>query len=433
MQTAELLNLAVQEHRAGRLRKAETLYRQVLEMDADQPDALHLLGVLAGESHQLETALGLIERAVAIDTTNPHYQFNRGNVLRELGRFEDALAAYRQVTGLTPDFAAAYANAGATLQRLGRFAEAVGTYQQAIALQPDDAQIRYNLAIALKELGRLDAAIAELYRCCETLPDFAQGQLVLAGYLLESGDPAAALAACDRCLQLNTRDIQALAFKAVGLGALGRGQALRSLYDFERLIRQVRVRAPRGFADLDQFNTALAQHVRTHPSLIKQPTSGATRFGSHTEELLVEPKGPMGGFEQIVNDAVAEYLASLPADPGHPYLAQRPRAWGLTVWGVILGAQGYQDPHMHASGWVSGVYYARVPGEIGASLQAKAGWIEFGRPPSEFPGEGVLELLTIEPREGLLLLFPSYVYHRTIPFQSDTDRISIAFDVLPQF
>ncbi len=433
MQTAELLNLAVQEHRAGHLEKAESLYRQVLERDADQPDALHLLGVLAGESRQLETALRLIERAVAINTTNPHYQFNLGNVLRELGRMEDSLAAYREATRLDPGFGPAYATAAAALQSLDRFAEAVHAYQQAIALQPDDVEIRCNLAVALKDLGRLNDAITELYRCREIRPDFARGQLVLAGYLLESGDASAALAACDRCLQLNPRDVQALAFKSVALGALGKGEALRLLCDFERLVQQVRPHAPNGFADLDQFNAALVQHVRSHPSLIKQPTSGATRFGSHTEELLVEPRGPMASFEAIVNDAVAKYLASLPTDPGHPYLARRPAAWRLTVWGVILGAQGYQDPHMHASGWVSGVYYARVPREVATSVQAKAGWIEFGRPPSEFPAQGAFELLTIEPREGLLLLFPSYVYHRTIPFMSDAERISIAFDVLPEF
>lgn len=433
MQTAELLNLAVQEHRAGRLQEAATLYRQVLERDADQPDALHLLGVLAGESRQLETALRLIERAVAINTRNPHYQFNLGNVLRELGRLDEALGAYRQATDLDPGFAPAHANTAAALQNLGRFAEAVDAYRQAIALQPDDVEIRYNLAIALKDLGRLDDAIIELRRCCEIFPGFARAQLVLAGYLLEAGNTVGALAACDRCLQLNPRDVQALAFKAVALGALGKSEALRTLCDFELLVHQVRPPAPRGFADLDQFNAALVQHVRTHPSLIQQPTSGATRFGSHTEELLVEPRGPMGAFEEIVNDAVAKYLASLPTNSNHPYLARQPGAWRLTVWGVILGGQGYQDPHMHASGWVSGVYYARVPPEVATSVKTKAGWIEFGRPPSEFPAEGAFELLTIEPREGLLLLFPSYVYHRTIPFDSNAERISIAFDVLPQF
>ena len=63
---------------------------------------------------------------------------------------------------------------------------------------------------------------------------------------------------------------------------------------------------------------------------------------------------------------------------------------------------------------------------------AEAGWIEFGRPPSSFNCTIEPEVKTHRPEEGLMLLFPSYMYHRTIPFETEEERISIAFDVLPQ-
>lgn len=433
MQTADLLTLAVRQHQAGRLPEAEALYRRVLAVDANQPDALHLLGVLASECRQHEAALQLINRAIGINGRNPHYQLNLGNVLRELHRPEEALAAFQRALALEPRFALAHVNVGALLHELGRLEEAVTAYGQALALQPDHTDAHYSLAVALRDLGRLDEAIAELRRCCEIAPEFAKGQLVLAGYLLEQGEPAAALAACERCLNLKPRIIQALAFQSAALTALGKQEDLQRLLDLDRLIGRVRIDTPPGFADLREFNAALAQHVRMHPSLIKQPLTGATRHGSHTDELSVEPKGPIAAFEAIVNEAVRDYLQSLPAETEHPYLAQRPRTWRLTVWGVILGAQGYQDPHMHASGWVSGVYYARVPRAVEAGAAEKAGWIEFGRPPTEFYRGDVLELRTVKPEEGLLLLFPSYLYHRTIPYQSDEERISIAFDAIPEF
>ena len=85
---------------------------------------------------------------------------------------------------------------------------------------------------------------------------------------------------------------------------------------------------------------------------------------------------------------------------------------------------------MHGDGWVSGVYYISLPGEMSEG-SGHSGWIEFGRPPRELQPEPSPEVRLFEPREGAMLLFPSYFHHRTIPFQSDERRISIAFDAIP--
>ena len=89
-------------------------------------------------------------------------------------------------------------------------------------------------------------------------------------------------------------------------------------------------------------------------------------------------------------------------------------------------------PHIHPSAWLSGVYYVRLPEIIGQPGQGEAGWIEFGRPPEHFHCTAEPEVRVFEPEPGLMLLFPSYFYHRTVPFESADMRISISFDVLPK-
>ncbi|NIR61459.1 MAG: hypothetical protein GWO02_19190, partial [Gammaproteobacteria bacterium] len=74
---------------------------------------------------------------------------------------------------------------------------------------------------------------------------------------------------------------------------------------------------------------------------------------------------------------VADYLAQLPWDRDHPYLARRPSGWSLSAWGVVLSRQGHQFPHTHPSGWVSGVYYVRVPETVHDPERHNEGWIEF--------------------------------------------------------
>ena len=73
----------------------------------------------------------------------------------------------------------------------------------------------------------------------------------------------------------------------------------------------------------------------------------------------------------------------------------------------------------------------RLPEAIGAADDGAAGWIAFGRPPAHFHLDVPPKVTPVRPEEGLMLLFPSYLYHHTIPFESAGARISIAFDVLP--
>ncbi len=433
MDIAGVLSLAAQHHQAGRLPQAQSLYREVLKADADNPDALHLLGVLTDQIGEHDKALVLIERAVRQSPQNPQFHASLAAVLHALGRVDQAIAALVRAHEIDPSDVVVLTNMGALRQAQGQLDEAVVAYRRAVELQPGYADAYYNLATALKDLGKLDAAVTALRRALEIRPDSAHDHVVLAGYLLERGDFEAALQACDNSLSLMPLNMRALGFKSAALTGLGRYDALRALVDFDHLIAQRRINLPSGFSGLEEFNAALIDHVRNHPSMIRNPTAGATRGGDHTEELLVEPKGPFAFFEDIVNDAVRDYLQALPVDPTHPYLAHRPRRWRLTVWGVILRAQGHQVAHTHPGGWVSGVYYAKLPTVVDAGRDHPAGWIEFGRPPEAFSGEATPEVRLLQPQEGLLLLFPSYVYHRTVPYESQEERVSIAFDALPDF
>ncbi len=430
---AALLSLGAQHHEAGRLPQAEALYRRVLELDTGNPDALHLLGVLVGQIGQHDKALELIKAAIQVNAHNPHYHANLANVLQTLGRLDEAAVALERAFALDPNMVTALTNFGVLRQQQGRLDEAVAAYRRSLQVRPDYADAYYNLATALKEQGKLDEAIAALQQAITLQPDSANEHVVLAGYLLEGHDFNAALRACDSCLKLAPRNIRALGFKSVALTELGQREALHALIDFDTLITRRHIEAPAGYPNLAAFNDALISHVRTHPSLVDNPSTGATRGGGHTDELLVDPKGPFATFEQMINAAITEYLRSLPLQQSHPYLAQRPRAWRLTVWGVVLRAEGHQVAHIHPGGWVSGVYYAKLPAVVDTAAREHAGWIEFGQPPLEFHAKAKAEVRAVKPEEGLLLLFPSYVYHRTIPYKSEEERVSIAFDALPQF
>lgn len=151
---ASFLQQAVELHQQGRLQPAQALYRQVLELNPRQFDALHLLGVLARQQGDAAQAIALISQAIDIDGQQAKAHANLGVALMDAGRTQDALASYERAVALLPAYAMAWSNRGNALRKLGRPDEALQSYQRAIEIQPDYAEAHCNRAIVLQDQAR---------------------------------------------------------------------------------------------------------------------------------------------------------------------------------------------------------------------------------------------------------------------------------------
>ncbi len=155
---ASLLQQAVELHQQGRLQPAQALYRQVLELNPQQFDALHLSGVIARQQGDAAGAVELISQALALDSAQASAHCNLGVALLDLGRADDALASHDRALALQPAYALAWSNRGNALRKLGRLDEALDSYQRALQIQPAYAEAHCNRAIVLQDQGRyLDA------------------------------------------------------------------------------------------------------------------------------------------------------------------------------------------------------------------------------------------------------------------------------------
>ena len=448
---------------------AESLYRQVLQAEPNQPDALHLLGLIAQQAGKSASAIDLIRKAIKVNRHNPDYYHNLGVIYESLkkydaaiqcnlhavhlnpdsfasrfslandyrlaGRLEEAVGEYRNTLTLQPDSAEVYSNLGAALGALGRAREAADNLQKALAIKPDQAEMHSNLGMALHSLGQLQEAENNYRRALELDPDFLTAWGNLAETLLEQGKPEEALAAARQALRFDSRNQAAFALIAIACNELDQTGERDRLLDFS-MLKTVDIEAPKanlktapnGDQDsLQFFNTELARHTLSHPSLVFEPTSKSTKKGRQSGELLVEPKGPVAHLEKQIRAAVEAYIAWIPDDTDHPFLSRKPKHWQLTAWVTILNREGHQLPHIHPAAWLSGVYYVQVP-EQDSDLE-HAGWIEFCGAPEQLRKDKPMPSKYMEPVPGRMYLFPSYFYHRTVPFAGDQPRISIAFDV----
>ncbi|HIM24184.1 MAG TPA: tetratricopeptide repeat protein [Rhodospirillales bacterium] len=422
-------NLGIALEAQGRFADAEASYRRCLNIDSGSAAAHFNLGNVLKALGRFEEAMTAYQRALEINPDLFEARNNLGTVEMERGRAADAIHSFRNAIGLNPGFAEAHYNLGIALQETGDWEEAIACYRKAIDCDPGHAGAQINIGYALKEQGKLDDAV-EAYESAITMaPEFDKVRVNLGDVYLAQGKAQDAIDLCDAYLQDHPGNISMLAFKAIALEEAGLKAAVGELYDFDRLLRPNNP-IPEEFPDLAAFNAALADHLLGHPSLTLAPKSHATRFGRHSGELLVEPKGPVAALEGMIMAAVEEYREAVPPDLDHPFLAHRPERLGLSIWGVAMDSQGHQLAHIHPSAWLSGVYYPKIPAVIAADDPDHAGWIEFGRPPEDFYASVEPDVRLINPEEGLMVLFPSYFYHRTIPYESDDVRISVAFDVL---
>jgi Tfp pilus assembly protein PilF len=155
----------------------------------------------------------------------------------------------------------------------------------------------------------------------------------------------------------------------------------------------------------------------------------SVRGGTQTERPLFLRHDPeIQKIRAHVTGAVRDYVSTLPAPvPDHPLLApRRDKILFEGSWSVLLKSQGHHACHTHPMGWISSALYVDLPmtEQMGA---APSGWLQFGTPPPEL-GLPLEPYQAIEPKPGRLVLFPSTMWHSTVPF-ADGERLTIAFDV----
>jgi tetratricopeptide (TPR) repeat protein len=193
-------------HQAGRLGRAETLYRRALRTDPDDANALHLLGVVAYQCGDSATAARLIERALPALSELADIHLNYGNAVQELGRVAEAVACFRRALTLSPDYGMAHNNLAAALNEQREFAAALASAERAITLIPEFFGGYLNRADALMGLERFAEAEAPLRRAADLAPDLAQTRRDLGWVLGKLGRYKEAVASLERAAALDADD-----------------------------------------------------------------------------------------------------------------------------------------------------------------------------------------------------------------------------------
>ena len=440
----------------GRLSEAEVSYRQAIVLKPDYAGAHYNLGNTLKELGRLEEALASYTQAIALKPDYAEAHNNLGGTLQELSRLEEAEASYKKAIALKPDYAGAHGNLGNTLKELGRLDEAEVSYRQAIVLKPDFAEAHSNLGNTLKELGRLSEAEVSYRQAIALKPDYAGAHSNLGNMYRELGRAEEAIASYTQAIALKPEDFKT--HKQL-LKCLFQQDKKSVFFDkLDYLINQDKASAIIGSLTCRSalkyglekpnlfctkpLNYVLHNDLNTRydfeKTFVKKAKSilNENRILNRRQSLLVNGNQTLGNIFDIKNDDTNEIQNIIRAEvekyrakfkkSEEGLIKKMPTEYSLYGWLISMKSGGELKPHIHENGWLSGSIYISVP----RKLKVDSGNLVVALGEDNDATESrINEKKTINVVTGSMVLFPASLTHYTIPFESEEDRIVLAFDV----
>jgi len=324
---------------------------------------------------------------------------------------------------------ALWAAKAAILQGAGdaRAAYACLAPQASRALAPPMLLVRAGLA-ALEFDPATALTLAE--RALRVVPADAAARTVLVAAQLGVGDARAALTHCDTLLA-NAPDDQYLIALQTTAWRLLADERYAQLCDYKNLVVPLQLEAPPPWTDMVSFLADLKVSLnRLHNPNGHALLFQSLRHGTETTQDLVRSADPViRALFSSFAAPIRHYLEHI-GRGSDPLRRRNNGRWRFNgSWSVRLHTSGFHTNHVHPRGWLSSACYIELPDSM-SDAQTQDGMLTFGE-----PGIATTPALSAEysvrPSVSMLVLFPSYFWHGTVPFRSNQARLTVAFDAVP--
>lgn len=440
-------------------------------IDAYAEAATQYPGSAAAE-HNLAAALGDIGRAVEAEA-HIRKAFGKGlnapeswlvfaRALLAQGKLDQAGSAFEKTMELNPDmFVAHYEYAQLTWMRTGDDRAALARLDKEIDAHPHKVELQGTKARVLMHTAGAPATFDYVMATLERWPN----DVKLLGIGIDSaariGEKDVALGLSERLLALRPDSIAARDLRMSALFAAGRADEVfpiarsiladnpndqygiamfatacrivgdprfEQLYDYDEFVRPYEIVAPEGWESVDKYLVDLREALRARHPFKTHPFENSERNGSKIADVLEMDDATIRAFAEAITPAVDSHLEHL-GQGADPLRARNTGRWRIDgTWSVLLKPNGFHHDHVHPSGWLSSACYIDLPSSV--NPDSNEGCIKFGEP--GIPTDPKLDYQhLVRPSPGVLVLFPSYMWHGTIPFEGDETRLTIAFDVVP--
>lgn len=451
--TNQTLQIALTAHQEGRLKEAERLYRFILEGNPELPNIHNNLAIILDTRGKLEEAIVSYKKAIELKPDYAEAYNSLGQTLYRVNKIEESEGIFIRATELNPGSAEAHNNLGNIFRALNKDEEAKASYKKAIEISPELAEAHNNLGVILKKLNKIDESEASYNKAIEINPNYQDALKNRGQILFKKGKFELSLRDFDNC---NNKFSKSKSLEC--LYALGRIDEIYKRIEIDSKLddQNLNIAAFSSFISYKKKKVTknkfcnnpmdfikisnISSHLKDSNLFIREvidelkniktywdPLDRTTHNGYHSgnkNNLFRNPQKKMNNLKSIILDELDLYKSKF-KDETCSFIKRWPTEKNLMCWYIILKKQGYQISHIHPTGWLSGVIYLKVV----PSLEKNEGAIEFSLNGGNFHDEDSPKI-THQPNDGDIVLFPSSLHHRTIPFTTDTDRIIVSFDLL---
>jgi tetratricopeptide (TPR) repeat protein len=432
-----------------------------LKLKQGYPAAVHGRGVALARLGRNDEALAAFDDLVRRGLRDPALCVHRGATLMNLARADEAeaefeqgvrqwpfdrnlqhaLATTRWMRGAGADFALAYEAAvnahpdsavlrsgcADLLRRADQRERAERLLRDGLARAPGDPGLSQALAVLLDEMDRSLEALPLLESGLAMQPDALVVRGAYVNALLRLGRGDEALAAIQQARAAEPVNQEWICYETMALRQLG-DPRYHEICDYDLMVQPYELTPPSGYATIAAFNEALRERLLRLHVLETHPLDQSLRHGSQTTRSLLHVDDiVIKQYLAALRDPIEAYM-SLMRDPNHVWSGRKTGRFRLTgCWSVKLKPSGYHINHYHPAGWISSAYYVSVP-DVTNAVGSQEGWIKFGE--ARWPTPACTVERVVQPKAGTLVLFPSYMWHGTIPFSAG-ERITAPFDAVP--
>ena len=414
------LNTLLEHFQKNRYADAEELAISISQEFSNHEFSWKILGAVLKKTGRLSSSVVASEKAAALAPEDPEAHNNLGVTLKELGRLAEAEACYKKALALKVDYAEAHNNLGNTLKELGRLDEAEVGYRRALALRSNYAEAQSNLGVLLYELAQFSKAAdmlegnkerhSQSYRlkCFYGLNDRHRFYKQLR-FLLEEDEINATIGSLTSRAEIRYGVKMTNVFAADPFTYVLK-RDLTEKYNFKKTFVQPVAR------------------ILEKKSVSYRPQDLLTKGTQTSGNVFLSNIDPIKKIEQILRVEIDKYRTRFKhSDEG--FLRRWPEKFDMNGWLINMKSGGKLAPHMHEFGWLSGAVYINVPPKKEPNSGNFALCIDDEK--CEEGGQEnrhqIIDVVT-----GSLVLFPASLMHYTIPFESDDERIVLAFDVKPK-
>lgn len=472
----------------GKYAEAATTYRNALVIEPRVAEIHFNLGVVLGHLGKIDEAMAGYRKAISLKPELAVAHFNLGIALQEQGQLEDAVSCYRKAIAIEPGFYEAYGNLGTVLQKQGKLEDAVASYRKAVAIAPD-ARGFFNLGTALRDEGKHDEAGETYLKALSIDANYADAHNNLGEIFRDQGNMDKAIQCYQNAMSIdpdhplanyNMAEFLYLAKKYTeakpyfersrfgdweerALDCLYRTeqyeefkQKLKTLVNSGKkstLLATLSTHHATNFGVEDEYNYCkdpmrFAYHTRidelaspdstllkqllediTHTAIAERK-QGRLYYGMQSAgNLLKRPEPSFQQLSTLIKSKIEEYRQRY-ADEDCELIRSFPTETEFSSsWFLKMKKGGHLTSHIHEEGWISGCVYLVLPKN---KADITDGGFEYSTHGDRYPARhDNFPSAVVVQQVGDIVLFPSSLFHHTLPFNSDEERVCVAFDLKP--